>query len=86
VLALRKQNIVVSFTSYFAYKIDQVVSLRPVETSIFIIAGHTEGSTKYLLLLKIWLSAATVLQRLLCHLSIYVTANHIFWVRFADAN
>ena len=55
-------------------------------TSIFIIAGHTEGSTKYLLLLKIWLSAATVLQRLLCHLSIYVTANHIFWVRFADAN
>ena len=41
--------------------IDKVVSLRAVETSAFIIARPTEGSTDYLLPTNIWLSAATVL-------------------------
>jgi len=42
--------------------IHQIVSLKAVETSTFILARHTEGSTDYLLPTKIWLSEVTVLR------------------------
>ena len=55
---------------------DQIVSLKTIETSSFIVARHTEGSMDYLLP-KIWPSAATVCRRL--HLSAYVAANYGCW-------
>lgn len=42
--------------------IDQIVNLKAVETSIFIVARHTEGSTDYIRK-EICPSAATVLWK-----------------------
>jgi len=62
-------------------KIDLIIILRAVKTSVFIVTRCSEGSMDYLVATKIWLH----FWRQLFHLSPHAAANHGCWW-LSDAN